>query len=441
MTRTLIFNGRLVLPQGEPISGWILIEGDRIADIGSGPEPEASVRIDAKGGLIMPGMVDTHVHFREPGLTRKATIASESRAALLGGVTSYLEMPNTVPPTTTIKAIGEKKAIAAENSPANYGFFLGASDDNIDEIRSLDPHEIPGIKLFIGSSTGNMAVNSAEALDAVFEAATVPVMVHAEDDSIIKANAMMAIMRHGGASDAVPVEEHSDIRSPEACLQATRRALELARRHGTRLHVAHVSTKAELDLLEGLPGVTTEVTPLHLAFDSSDYFRKGSRVKVNPAVKTPADRRALLDAARTGRITTIGSDHAPHLPEEKQGGALNAASGAPSVQFALPVLLDMLQPQDVARLYASAPAHLFGIEDRGELRPGAKADVIIVEEGRAHKISDSDAASPCGWTPFEGMNPSHSVRDVWVNGRRAVADGNLLPDLAPGEELVFNHIS
>lgn len=441
MTRTLIFNGRLVLPQGEPISGWILIEGDRIADIGSGPEPEASVRIDAKGGLIMPGMVDTHVHFREPGLTRKATIASESRAALLGGVTSYLEMPNTVPPTTTIKAIGEKKAIAAENSPANYGFFLGASDDNIDEIRSLDPHEIPGIKLFIGSSTGNMAVNSAEALDAVFEAATVPVMVHAEDDSIIKANAMMAIMRHGGASDAVPVEEHSDIRSPEACLQATRRALELARRHGTRLHVAHVSTKAELDLLEGLPGVTTEVTPLHLAFDSSDYFRKGSRVKVNPAVKTPADRRALLDAARTGRITTIGSDHAPHLPEEKQGGALKAASGAPSVQFALPVLLDMLQPQDVARLYASAPAHLFGIEDRGELRPGAKADVIIVEEGRAHKISDSDAASPCGWTPFEGMNPSHSVRDVWVNGRRAVADGNLLPDLAPGEELVFNHIS
>lgn len=441
MTRTLIFNGRLVLPQGEPISGWILIEGDRIADIGSGPEPEASVRIDAKGGLIMPGMVDTHVHFREPGLTRKATIASESRAALLGGVTSYLEMPNTVPPTTTIKAIGEKKAIAAENSPANYGFFLGASDDNIDEIRSLDPHEIPGIKLFIGSSTGNMAVNSAEALDAVFEAATVPVMVHAEDDSIIKANAMMAIMRHGGASDAVPVEEHSDIRSPEACLQATRRALELARRHGTRLHVAHVSTKAELDLLEGLPGVTTEVTPLHLAFDSSDYFRKGSRIKVNPAVKTPADRRALLDAARTGRITTIGSDHAPHLPEEKHGGALKAASGAPSVQFALPVLLDMLPPQDVARLYASAPAHLFGIEDRGELRPGAKADVIIVEEGKSHKISDSDAASPCGWTPFEGMNPSHSVRDVWVNGRRAVADGNLLPDLAPGEELVFNHIS
>lgn len=425
MSATLIYNGRPA--KGAVGTCWILIEDKLISAAGTGtpPDVDGAVKIDARGALMLPGMIDTHVHFREPGLTRKGTIRSESRAALLGGITSYLEMPNTIPPTTTIAALEEKRATAARDSAANYGFFLGASENNITEIRSLNPREVPGVKLFIGSSTGNMAVNSDEALEAIFEATSVPVMVHAEDDAVIAANAEAAIEKYG-STDRVPVEEHSAIRSGEACVSASRRAIALAMAHGKRLHIAHLSTAAELELAGGCGGlVTTEVTPLHLSFDTSDYASKGTRIKVNPAVKSPADREALTAAIREGRIGTIGSDHAPHLPAEKSGGALKAASGAPSVQFALPVLLGMLPPELVEEKYSSAPARLFDIAGRGSLSPGNFADVVLVEECAPYTLTDEDSASPCGWTPFVGMTLRHRVRDVWVNGTQAVKDGHL----------------
>ncbi|MDE6311081.1 MAG: amidohydrolase family protein [Muribaculaceae bacterium] len=420
----------------EMADAWVLIEGDRIAATGRGALPEAAadtVRTDARGGLILPGMIDTHVHFREPGLTHKATIASESRAAVLGGVTSYLEMPNTRPATTSLEAIEAKKAIAARDSAANYGFFLGAAEGNAGEIARMDPREVPGVKLFIGSSTGNMAVNSQEELDAVFRSARVPVMVHAEDDAVIARNASEAKAKYG---EDVPVEAHPAIRSEEACLAATRRAMALAREHGTRLHVAHVSTAAELELTAGAENVTLEVTPLHLTFCDEDYGRSGSRIKVNPAVKTAADRAALQEALLAGRIATIGSDHAPHLPGEKEGGALKAASGAPSVQFALPLLLDMLPAETVVRHYAELPARLFDIKDRGSLRAGNYADVVIVDEC-PRTLRDADSASPCGWTPFSGMTLRHRVREVWVNGTHTVAEG-ALTGLTAGRALRFD---
>lgn len=418
--RTLITNCRFA----DGTAGWLLAEGRRIAALGVGEAPAEAVdeTVDARAALLLPGMIDTHVHFREPGLTHKATIASESRAALLGGVTSYLEMPNTKPATTSLAALEEKKAIAARDSAANYGFFLGASETNIGELRALDSRAVPGIKLFIGSSTGNMAVNSPEALDAIFEAATVPVMVHAEDDEIIARRAAEARGRYG---EDVPVAEHSAIRSEEACLTAAQRAIRLAKAHGKRLHIAHLTTAAELKTAEGEPPVTTEVTPLHLTFDCGDYARLGSRIKVNPAVKTPADREELRRALADGRITTIGSDHAPHLLSEKEGGALKAASGAPSVQFALQLLLTHFPAALVAEKYSAAPARLFDIEGRGELRPGAYADLVLVEKCAPYTLTDGDSASPCGWTPFAGQTLGWRVRDVWVNGTRAVSDGRL----------------
>lgn len=426
MSKTLIYNGLLVRPGSQAEAGWVLIDGERIAAVGAGAAPDCpdAEKFDAAGAMVFPGMIDTHVHFREPGLTHKATIASESRAAVLGGVTSYLEMPNTKPATTTLAALDEKKAIAARDSAANYGFFLGASEDNIGEIRALNPREVPGVKLFIGSSTGNMAVNSEEALRAIFEATTVPVMVHAEDDAVIAANAAGAVAKYGSA-EAVPVEIHPFIRSEEACMAATMRAIGLAKASGKRLHIAHLTTAAELELTEGLPGVTTEVTPLHLSFDSKDYADKGARIKVNPAVKSAEDRETLVEALRAGRIDTIGSDHAPHLLSEKEGGALKAASGAPSVQFALPVLLSLLSPELVAEKYSAAPARLFDMEGRGSLEPGAFADIAIVRESESYALTDANSASPCGWTPFAGLTLRHRVSDVWVNGTLTVSGGRL----------------
>lgn len=424
MSTTLIHNGRLIGTDGTASTGWVLIEGERIAACGTGESAPAGAdtAVDARGALILPGMIDAHVHFREPGLTRKATIASESRAAVLGGVTSYMEMPNTVPATTTLQAIADKKAIAARDSAANYAFFLGASETNIGEIAALDPHEIPGVKLFIGSSTGNMAVNSPEALEAIFKTAQVPVMVHAEDDGIIAANAAEARGKYG---DDVPVAEHAAIRSAEACIKAAGRAIALAKAHGRRLHIAHLTTKAETELIDGEELVTAEATPLHLLFDSRDYAALGSRIKVNPAVKDAVDREALREALRDGRIATVGSDHAPHLPEEKLGGALNAASGAPSVQFALPVLLGLFPPAIVQERYSHAPAALFDIRGRGAIAPGNYADIVLVEECEPYTVADSDSASPCGWTPFAGTSLRHRVRDVWVNGTLTVSGGRL----------------
>lgn len=449
MKGILIHNGRRPGDTaGAPADFWVLTRGERIAATGRGPVPDfpdLDETIDARGALVLPGMIDTHVHFREPGLTHKGTIASESAVAVLGGVTSFCEMPNTLPPTTTLSAWQEKMDIASRDSRANYAFYLGASASNGAELRAADPRRIPAVKLFIGSSTGDMAVTGRDSLDEVFRCVpeSMPVMVHAEDDAIIASEASAAIERAGGNREDVPVEEHPLIRSPRACSRAVERAVRLARKHGKHLHVAHISGAAELDVLDTAPAgqkITAEATALHLTFAGpEDYQRLGARIKVNPAVKSAQDRKALIAAVREGRIHTLATDHAPHTLAEKQGGALSAASGAPSLQWVLPVLTDILGAETVEELYSRAPARIFKICDRGQLEPGSFADIVLLEHCTPYEVRDEDVASPCGWTPFTGRRLSTRVAMTMVNGVPVVRDGKLLPMAGnPAKALEFN---
>lgn len=439
--------------------GWVLIDGQRIAATGSGAIPpgvQAEDIVDAGGRLLMPGAIDCHIHMREPGMTRKGTIASETRAAILGGVTSVLDMPNNVPPTTTIEAWRDKCDIAARDAVANYGFFLGATDSNIEEIEKADRSRIPGVKLFMGSSTGNMLVSDDDAQDRIFANAGMPVCVHAEDEAIIAENRRDAIARFG---DYPPVEAHGRIRSAEACLAATNRALMLGRRNYAHVHIAHVTTAAEVEAIrrarQNGVRVTAEVSPHHLIFCDADYSRLGTRIKMNPAVKTADDREALREALRDGIIDIIATDHAPHLPSEKTlpdapcpedvpaeyfaGDALHCASGAPMVQFAFPLMLDMFGPRLVADRYCKAPAEVYGIRDRGEIRKGAFADLVLLDTDCPRTITDADVASPCGWTPATGITLHHRVNSVWVNGRLAVKNGTLTESVGQGAPLEFYH--
>ena len=447
--KTLIYNALLcgAADIADNTPGWVLVDGDTIAAVGSGTPVtelfEGAAAVDARSAVLMPGLIDSHVHFREPGLTHKGDIASESAAAVLGGVTSFIEMPNTVPATTTAGAFRDKLARSEGRSAANYGFMLGATDTVIEALDALEPDIVPAVKLFMGTTTGGMAMPSSECLEAMLArcaADGLPVVVHAENNDIIAANTAAAIERYGSA-EAVPLGEHSRIRSAEACLSCARQAADMARRTGIRLHLAHVSTAAEVDaLLDNgeLSGkrITAETTPMYLDEEFSHEENRTWRHKINPAVK--ADAPALRRAVEDGYIDTLATDHAPHLSREKQGGALKAASGAPSVQFALPVMLEYFSPALVARKMAVNPAALFGVKNRGAIRPGYFADLVLVEECAAHTIADSDAVSPCGWTPFAGHTVCHRVSDVWVNGVKAVADGRLTGAIA-GRPLHFCH--
>ncbi|MDE5554793.1 MAG: amidohydrolase family protein, partial [Muribaculaceae bacterium] len=357
MIETLIYNVDVVTP--ERVSrGFVAIGKDgRIALVGDG-EPqqslfdEAANWVDGCGGLLMAGAIDCHVHFREPGLTHKATIASESRAAVAGGVTSFFDMPNTVPQTVTVQALNEKAEIASRTSVANYAFFIGATNDNLDQLLSADYTRVAGVKLFMGSSTGNMLVDKENALCRLFEAAPAIISVHAEDEATIRA-AREAIEAEYGAD--APVSLHTRLRPAEACYKATAHAVELARRYGSRLHIAHLTTAAELALLDAPAPVeekriTAEVSPHHLMWTVDDYERKGARIKMNPAVKTADDRAALREALAEGRIDIVATDHAPHLLAEKGGSLFKAVSGAPMVQFSLPVMLGLYEPRLVTRV-------------------------------------------------------------------------------------------
>lgn len=401
-------------------TGWVAVEPPFITRTGYGDVPpyvrDAHREVyDVGGAMLLPGAIDAHVHFREPGLTHKATIATESLAALAGGVTSYIEMPNTAPPTTTVEAWRDKMERAASCSAANYAFMMGATDSNLDELRQADSARMPAVKVFMGSSTGNMLLDDSSALARVFAEQPFRVVVHAEDQGII--NAMAAI--HSGRRD---IAAHSLIRPAEACVRATERAMELAARYGTRLHVAHVSTEAEtrlFDRAESPEGkqITAEVSPHHLTFTSDDYSRLGARIKMNPAVKTASDRAALRRALADGRLDIVATDHAPHLPSEKQGDVFKAVSGAPMVQFSLPVILDLYGPEMAVARMSKGPAVLFGIDRRGEIREGYYADLVLVERlAEPYILADSDVVSLCGWTPLEGYATSHRVVRTWVNG-------------------------
>lgn len=440
--KILIENGCIV-NEGRTCRGSVAIADDRITDIledqKAQPRGTYDQVVDATGCFVLPGVIDTHVHFREPGLTEKADIESESRAAAFGGVTSYCEMPNTVPQTTTIEALDDKRSLARAKSHVNYSFFFGATNDNYADFARLDRHRVPGIKLFMGSSTGNMLVDRYGSLLKVFETAArldLPVMAHCEDTDTINHN--MAQMKKAYGDDP-DVMLHPLIRSEEACYESSALAVQLARTYGTHLHVAHISTARELELLGG--NVTGEACVAHLLFTSADYARKRALIKCNPAVKRDEDRQALRQALTDGRITTVATDHAPHLLAQKQGGCARAASGMPMVQFSLPVMLGLasegvLSMERVVELMCHQPAQLFQIRERGFLRPGYKADIAIVRPTEPYVVSNDMVQSRCGWTPLEGDTLCWRVSHTLCNGRFVVDDGRFCPD-SRGEELLF----
>ncbi len=436
---TLISNATIV-NQGESRVGSLLISGDRIEAVyygGEVPAVEDCQVVDATGAYLLPGVIDDHVHFREPGLTAKADMHSESRAAAAGGVTSVLDMPNVVPQTTTVERWRERMHLAQGRMHVNYAFFLGATNDNLDEILAMPAEEYPGVKLFMGSSTGNMLVDRREMLEQLFARSPKLIMSHCEDTARINAN-MERIRSLCG--DDPSIEHHAEIRDARACLQSSSLAAELARRAGARLHIAHISTEAELALLGG--NVTGEACVAHLLYTDADYPRLQGRIKCNPAVKTARDRQALHQALSDGRITCIGTDHAPHLLSEKQGGALTAVSGMPMVQFSLVSVLEMVSEgiltiERLVQLMCHNPATLFGIQGRGFIAEGMKADLVLVRRSdEPRTITSADVLSKCAWSPREGDALHWWVDRTWVNGH-LVWNGREVDDTVHGEALTF----
>lgn len=436
--KTVIENATIVNEE-QSFKGSLLIEDDRIADIAPGREihAEGAVTIDAEGMLLMPGVIDDHVHFREPGLTRKATMHTESMAAAAGGVTSVLDMPNVVPQTVTNELLGERQALGLREMHVNHAFFLGATNDNLEEVKRLDTASCPGVKLFMGSSTGNMLVDREETLRRLFRESPALIMAHCEDTARINRRIAEYKERYGEDPD---VRFHSEIRDEEACLESSRLAATLAREAGARLHIAHISTAEELALAAPEAGITLEACVPHLLYSTDDYALKGSLIKCNPAVKGPRHRQALREALTSGAITTIGTDHAPHLLAEKAGGALKAVSGMPMVQFSLPSMLTLADEGVVTKerlvsLMCHNPARLFGIRERGFLRPGYKADLTLVKPER-HTIRREEVLSLCGWSPREGEEVTWQVAATWVNGQK-VWDGERVDAGVRGEALKF----
>lgn len=426
MSTTILRNGLIMTPGAEcPERGDIVIDGRRIARVATAAtapltdeELAAADRIvDLEEALVLPGAIDTHVHFRDPGLTAKGDFASESLAAASGGVTSVIDMPNTRPATTTAEAWQAKMDRAATTMAVNYAFFPGLTADNLDSLIDAIPHKyLPGLKLFMGASTGDMAVTGDDTLARIFSEVALtrlPLVVHAEENRLLHLD---------GDPDA-PIEQHTANRGHDACVAASLEAISLAMRYGTRLHLAHLSTAAEAAIINVLhtsgmaASVTSESCPQYLLFTDSDYSRKGARIKCNPSIKHTSDRDALRAACTGGIIDTIATDHAPHLPADKEGGALRAASGMPGVQFSLPLMLSILQPHTVVRMMAETPAAIFGIKERGAIKPGYFADLAVVRPCH-HTITDAEVVSKCGWTPYDGLAVRWTVEQTWINGER-----------------------
>ena len=438
---SILVKGGRIVNEGRIFDGSVVIEDGNIIDI-TKQQPESSYDeiIDASGCYVLPGVIDDHVHFREPGLTEKADIESESRAAAAGGVTSYFDMPNCKPQTTTLEALNDKFERARRSSHVNYSFFYGATNDNVQTFSQLDAHRIPGIKLFMGSSTGNMLVDGKEALERIFSTVKLPLMVHCEDTDIINHNMEEAKKAWG---EDPQVNLHSLIRSEEACLASSRRAVELAKKYGTRLHIAHLSTAEELELIGG--NITAEACVGHLYFTELDYQRLGARIKVNPSIKTPVDQFLLRQSLTDGHITVVGTDHAPHLLEQKQGGCVRAASGMPMIQFSLVTMLELvdekvLSLERMVELMCHNPARLFGVEQRGFLRKGYRADMVIVRPRSPWTVTKDVIQSKCGWSPMEGHEYQWRVERTLCNGKTVFADGRVNTDVL-GEEIAFDHAS
>lgn len=437
--KTLIFGGKVV-NEGVVRAASVVVDNDLITDIIEGTEaPRGNYDqiVDATGCFVLPGVIDDHVHFRDPGLTQKADMQTESRAAAYGGVTSYFDMPNTNPQTTTKEALEAKLDDASRKSHVNYAFFIGATNDNAETVCSVDPHRVPGIKLFMGSSTGNMLVDKRDVLQQLFSKAELPIMAHCEDTDIINNNMAEAKRLYG---DDPSVEHHPEIRSEEACWQSTKLAVELASETGARLHVAHLTTERELQLFGNNPRITAEAVIAHLFFCDADYATLGTRIKCNPAIKTKADRDALRQALTNGKITTIGTDHAPHLLSDKQGGCARAASGMPMVQFSLVAMLELvdkgvLSIERLVELMCHNPARLFEVSKRGFLRKGYKADIVLVKD-ESWTVTPECIQSKCGWSPMEGHTFNWQVRTTICNGH-IIYNNGVFDSNSRGEELQF----
>lgn len=451
----ILIDNALIGNEGELYAGWLTIEGERIGAVGRGAVPEevraaAAQRVDVEGALVMPGVIDDQVHFREPGLTEKAEIRTEAQAAAAGGVTSYMEMPNTRPPATTLALLEEKYARAAEVSAVNYSFYLGATNDNLAEIERIDPERVCGLKVFMGSSTGNMLVDNEQTLADIFRLSPVLVATHCEDEATVKANMAMARAAFG---EEVPVAMHPIIRSAEACYRSTAHAVELAHKYGGRLHVLHLSTARELTLFEqGLPieekRITNEVCVHHLWFSEGDYAERGNLIKWNPAVKSASDRDTLRAAVRSGLVDVVATDHAPHLLAEKQKPYLSAPSGGPLVQHSLPAMLTLAAEgiftvEQVIERMCHAPAQLFRVRERGFLRPGYYADIAVVKLNEPWTVSRDNhrpgeqILSKCGWSPLEGLTLSAKVVATWVNGAEVYTAERGVDAAVRGKRLLF----
>lgn len=442
MMRTLIKNGTIV-NEGRSFLGDLVVNGEQIEEIYEGKAPRGIYDqvIDASGCFVLPGVIDDHVHFREPGLTRKADIESESRAAAFGGVTSYFEMPNTNPQTTTLEALEDKFALGAQKSHVNYSFFFGATNDNVDSFDRLDVHRIPGIKLFMGSSTGNMLVDKYESLQQIFVKAKklgLPVMTHCEDTDIINRNMAAYQKKYGEDPD---VKFHPEIRSVEACYESSSLAVKLAKESGAHLHIAHVTTARELEFFGKDENITGEAVIAHLYFSDEDYADKKAFIKCNPAIKTVKDRQALREALADGRISVVGTDHAPHEWKDKQGGCAKAASGMPMVQFSLVSMLELvdkgvLSIERMVEVMSHHPAKLFQVDKRGFLRPGYQADIVIVRPHTAWTVRKEIIQSKCGWSPMEGHEYQWQVEQTICNGHLIYNKGEF-DEAYRGEELTF----
>ena len=448
MSKLQIIRNATIVNEGRTFIGSVLIDGEYIKDVFEKDESfeisKPHTEIDASGLLLFPGIIDDQVHFRDPGLTHKGDLFTESRAAVAGGVTSFMDMPNTRPQATTIDILEEKYALASEKSFANYSFLMGVTNDNLEELKKVDAHKVAGVKMFMGSSTGNMLVDNKETLNRVFSEIPLLIVTHCEDETIIQNNIWYYKELLG---EDIPIQYHPLIRSAEACYKSSSYAVELATKYNSRLHVFHLSTAKEMSLFSSdIPlkekRITAEVCIHHLWFSDADYAKYGNKIKWNPAIKSETDRIALIEAVNSNKIDVIATDHAPHLLSEKEGSCLKAASGGPLIQHSLVAMLQMVTQgyfsmEKVVEKMCHAPADLFRIEKRGFIRAGYFADLVLVDPNRPWTVNSDNILYKCGWSPFEGTKFDASVLQTWVNGN-LVYDNGTFNETYRGKRLMFD---